>query len=67
METFGERLKFLREKYQLSQVALAKKLNTTAPTVSRWESDQQVPEIPMLTIIVEFFNTSLDFLILGKE
>lgn len=37
MKKYGEELKFHRQKSQLSQIALAKLVNTSQQNISRWE------------------------------
>ena len=42
-ETFGEKLRELRERAGLTQAELAEKLQTTQMIVSRWERGGRVP------------------------
>ena len=37
-------LRYLREKADLSQAELAKKLNTSVDTVAEWETGRRIPE-----------------------
>lgn len=41
--TFGEKVKYVREKLLLSQVELAKELNVTPLSVIRWEQNKTQP------------------------
>ena len=48
--TFGEKLYKLRKEQNLSQEALAEKVNATRQAVSRWENNQGFPETEKLLI-----------------
>ncbi len=62
----NERIKELRQSYQLNQVELAKVLNVSKQCVSNWENDNVLPSIEMLIKIAKYFNVSTDYL-LGLE
>jgi len=58
----GDRIRELRETYPpkgLSQEALAKKLNTRANTVSRWETATYKPTLEDLDALARFFGVSV--------
>lgn len=61
---FVENLKKLRIDNSLSQTDLAKKLNVNFRTISAWEKSVCEPSIEMLVKISEFFNESIEDLIL---
>lgn len=63
--TPGEHIRFLREKYNLSQKRLADLLHVTSGTVSKWEKDENSPN-DHLSRIAEIFDVSVDYL-LGRE
>lgn len=42
----GDKIRLLRDRYQLSQAVLASLLNTSLTTVRRWEDDTQHPKGP---------------------
>lgn len=65
MVTFAERLKEERIKRGLTQTELAKALYLGQTSVSKYESGKQIPEMPTLQKISEFFSISIDYL-LGK-
>lgn len=65
MTTFGERLKELRTFKNLTQDELAKKFYLNKSSISRYEKDQQIPEMPTLEKLALFFDVSIDYL-LGK-
>ena len=66
MNIFCERFKELREEKQLSTVKLAKELKVSNSTITRWETNQRVPNIDNLYNIAVFFKVSSDYL-LGLE
>jgi len=67
METFGERLKDLREQRGWAQDAFGKMLGVAGATISRWENNVNQPEFDFLRQIVDIFGTTLDYLVLGRE
>lgn len=66
METFGVRVKRIREKMGLSQVELARRVGTTQPTVARWEDDKP-PQGERLTRLARALETSAAYLMDGTE
>lgn len=63
--SFGENLQFLRKKNNLTQEALAEKLEVSRQSVSKWESDSAYPEMEKLLQICELFSCNLDTLLRG--
>lgn len=59
----SERIKELRNKYNLSQVQLAVKLSVTKQSVSNWENDNIVPSVELLVRIAQLFGVSTDYLL----
>lgn len=57
MNLFAERLKEIMTEQKISQVKLAKELNTTQPTVQRWTKGIQEPNFDMLLKICIALNT----------
>jgi phage repressor protein C with HTH and peptisase S24 domain len=67
METLGSRLKRLREQRNMTQTELSQELNMkTYTTISKWESDDNLPRGKELKALAELFNVSSDYL-LGIE
>jgi transcriptional regulator with XRE-family HTH domain len=62
---FGEQIKALRKKQNMTQEQFADKLNVTRQAVSNWENNRNLPDIEMLIRISTEFHISLDQLILG--
>lgn len=64
MATFGERLRFLREKKGLKQVELAKLLNLeSSSTISQYETLNRIPDGHILQGLADIFNCSVDYLL----
>lgn len=61
--TFGERLKFLREKEKMYQSELADRLGLAPSTISMYERGDRDPDTSTLTKIAEIFNVSTDYLL----
>lgn len=67
MSHFANSLKQLRIERGLTQSALAKELHVTQNAVFNWENEKREPNLDMIRKIAEYFNTSLVYLIDGKE
>lgn len=65
--TFGESLKQHRKEKNLTQEQLAEQFQVTRQTVSKWELDQAMPEVGKLVEIAEYFEISLDEILLGQK
>lgn len=63
----GERIKELRKKCRLTQEKLAEELNISPVSMCRIEKGSKGASIDLLVEIVNYFNTSMDYLIFGKE
>ena len=60
---FGEKIKDLRIKNNLTQQDFADKFFVTRQAVSRWEQGKSIPGIDVLELIAKEFNVSIDYLI----
>ena len=59
--SFGKNLQYLRQlSKNMTQEALAERLNVSRQTVSKWEMDAANPEMDKALAICEIFNCSLD-------
>jgi transcriptional regulator with XRE-family HTH domain len=67
MKNLGAKIRNLRVKANLSQEALAQKINTTKITVHRIETNQFDPSAATIIKIAHAFNVSTDSLLLSKE
>ena len=60
---FGERLKELRKREELSIRQLGKKVGLDATCISRWEREITIVNAEQLIIFSKFFNVSVDYLL----
>ncbi|MFL0245543.1 helix-turn-helix domain-containing protein [Candidatus Clostridium stratigraminis] len=63
MNSFGDRLKDLRQDNDLTQEELAKILNITRTALSNYENTDREPSFDLLIKIADFFNVTLDYLL----
>jgi transcriptional regulator with XRE-family HTH domain len=69
----GQRLKHLRERHKLSRAALAEKLSNeyymdiSEKSIQRYEEGKFFLKTDKLICLAELFNTTLDFIVFGKE
>ena len=56
----GTNIKEYRLKKSFTQEQLAYELGVSSQTISRWENGTTYPDIVMLPIIAELFDTSID-------
>lgn len=60
---FGKKLLDARKKANLSQEEIAEKLNITRQTVSKWESNETVPNINQVKLLAKIYKISLEELL----
>ena len=60
---FAERLKLLREEYNLSREDLANNLNISYSAISKYEQNVRFPDKNTLNKIADFFGVSTDYLL----
>ncbi len=61
--TLGEKIYSLRIRSGLSQEAFGEKLSVSRQSVSKWETDQSVPELDKIVVISNLFMVSTDYLL----
>jgi transcriptional regulator with XRE-family HTH domain len=61
-ETIGTHIRELREKKRLTQPELAEKIDIKRPSITAYESGNQLPPVDTLIKVADCFNVSLDFL-----
>lgn len=61
------RIKYLREKHQMSQSELAAILNISPSTQGMYEQGRRFPSIETIVKMAGLFGVSLDYLVTGKE
>lgn len=65
--TLGQKIKKLRNEKGLTQKDLADSLNVTFQTVSKWENDENEPDVNTLKELSKIFECSIDFLLNEEE
>lgn len=66
MKKSGERIRRLRNKHGYTQEALAKKLGIDRSLLSHIEAGKRGCSVDLLVQLSEFFNVTLDLLVLGR-
>lgn len=61
--SLGSNISFLRKQKKYTQEQFAERMNVTRQTVSRWESDEVVPELAKLIEMSDLFACKLDALV----
>ena len=64
--TLGKRIQYYRKRKQLTQEELAEKLMVSRQAVSRWESDNNEPDIKTLLVLANIFEITVDELVREK-
>ena len=65
--TLGEKIYRLRVEKGLSQEAFGEALRVSRQSVSKWETEQSVPELDKIVAISEMFGVSTDYLLKESE
>lgn len=60
MNNLGERLFKLRRDKKLSQEEVAEKLNVTRQTISKWETDQSMPDFDKIVPLCKLYGITPD-------
>ena len=60
MSNFGKNFKVLREKAHLTQDEIAKKLNISHQSISKWENGISLPTIEYCVPLTKILNCTLD-------
>lgn len=63
----GDRIQSLRKTKGLSQEQLAEKIGVSRQAVSKWESEQSIPDLDKIIIMSEYFDVTTDYLLKGIE
>lgn len=59
----GKNIQYLRKQRKITQEQLAEIMSVSRQTISRWESDEIIPELNKLTALSDVFSCSLDALV----
>ena len=65
--TLGEKIFRLRTEHGLSQETFGEKLGVSRQSVSKWETDQSIPELDKIVAISGIFKVSTDYLLKETE
>ncbi|MCQ5028692.1 helix-turn-helix domain-containing protein [Flavonifractor sp. DFI.6.63] len=65
-DDFPQRLRFLRERKQLSRRALAELCGLSKNMISMYERGEKIPSVEVLIILADFFGVTTDYL-LGRK
>ena len=58
--TIGERLLKLRKEKNISQEELANELDVSRQTISKWETDQSLPDSDKIIPLCKYFGITSD-------
>ncbi|WP_275086312.1 helix-turn-helix domain-containing protein [Staphylococcus intermedius] len=61
----SNQIRYYRKERQLSQMALAEKIDVSTQTISNWENERSYPDLYHLIALSSLFNISLDQLVKG--
>ena len=61
--SIGKNIQFLRKQKRITQEQLAEEMSVSRQTVSKWETDEIVPELNKLIALSDMFSCKLDALI----
>jgi len=67
LSELGKRIKVMRKKMQLSQDDLAGLLNVSRQTISKWETQEFLPDVHNLVKLARVFNITVDELLMGSK
>lgn len=67
METIGNRIKKLRTQKRLSLQEVADAISGSKGNLSNYENDKIKPSSEVLISLSNYFNVSIDYILLGKE
>ena len=63
----ADRIQNLRRAKGISQEELADKIGVSRQSVSKWESEQSIPDIDKVIVMSEFFEVTTDYILKGIE
>ena len=63
MKSIGEKIYELRCKKNITQEDVAYELGVSRQSVSKWETDQAIPDLDKIKMLCEYFNVSIGYLV----
>lgn len=65
--SIGKTISILRKEKGMTQIELAVKLGVTDKAISKWESENGIPDIMQFPALASLFGVSIDYLLTGKS
>ncbi len=65
--TLGQKLKEIRKRFGLSQEQLAEIINVSRQAITKWESDNGLPDVSNLQELSKVFGVTVDYLLNGEN
>ena len=63
----SDRIQSLRKAKEISQEELADKVGVSRQAVSKWESEQSIPDLEKVIIMSDYFGVTTDYILKGIE
>ena len=63
----ADRIQLLRKAKGISQEVLADEIGVSRQAVSKWESEQSMPDLEKIILLSDYFETTTDYLLKGVE
>lgn len=63
----ADRIQYLRKSKGISQEELADKVGVSRQAVSKWESEQSMPDLDKIIIMSDYFDVTTDYILKGVE
>ena len=63
----NEKIYYYRKRAKLSQEELAAQVGVSRQAVSKWESEQSMPDLEKIIAMSDFFEVTTDYLLKGRE
>ncbi len=63
----ADRIQYLRKSRGISQEELADQINVSRQAVSKWESEQSMPDLEKIIMMSDYFGVTTDYLLKGIE
>lgn len=63
----ADRIQYLRKSKGISQEELADKVGVSRQAVSKWESEQSMPDLEKIIIMSDYFGVTTDYILKGIE
>ena len=65
--TIADRIQHLRKSKGISQEELADRIGVSRQAVSKWESEQSMPDLDKIILMSDYFEVSTDYILKGIE